>query len=93
MSNSPHDIISPPIFSSNDLPPLSHLPVEETEVSQWTSERVDELVSSVSVSLQCWLREMEQLLLLKRLLIQSRCDENEIVEKWYDSEINNLKVE
>ena len=53
---------------------------------------LEELITSVSTSLQCWLREKEQLLLLKRLLIHEKCIENEEVDKWYNQEIALLEV-
>ena len=79
--------------SSNSLlPPYTHTPVESGEVTKWTSDMLEELITSVSTSLQCWLREKEQLLLLKRLLIHEKCIENEEVDKWYNQEIASLEV-
>lgn len=87
-----HSLSSPPIFSDPTLPSYNHLAVENSRVSDWTSTRVEELITAMSISLQCWLREKEQLLLLKRKLIQSKCIEGDEVENWYNDEMMTLEV-
>lgn len=87
-----HSLSSPPIFSDPTLPSYNHLAVENSHVSDWTSTRVEELITAMSISLQCWLREKEQLLLLKRMLIQSKCVEGDDAEKWYNDEVMILEV-
>ena len=91
-TQSQHSLVIPPLFSNSQLPPYTHTPVELGEVTKWTSDMLEELITSVSTSLQCWLREKEQLFLLKRLLIHEKCIENEEVDKWYNQEIALLEV-
>ena len=82
----------PPMFVDDSLPPMQHAPVQAGHVGKWSVAMVDELVQAVVTSLRVWVREKEQLLMLKRLLARSRCIDGEKSDRWYQREIDVLEV-
>lgn len=83
---------SVPLFADDHLPKMRHVAVELGHVEQWTPDMVDSVVSAVMTSLRVWLREKEQLLMLKRLLIRKNCRDGERGDEWYKRAIGELEV-
>ena len=83
---------TPPMFNDDSLPPMQHAPVQAGHAGRWSAMRVDELVKAVVTSLRVWVREKEQMLMLKRLLARSRCIDGEKSDIWYKREIRMLEV-
>ena len=83
---------NPPLFNDDSLPPMQHTPVQAGHVGRWSATMVDELVRAVVTSLRVWVREKEQMLMLKRLLARSRCIVGEKSDRWYQREIDVLEV-
>lgn len=83
---------SVPLFADDHLPKMNHVAVELGHVEQWTPGMVDGVVSAVVTSLRVWLREKEQLLMLKRLLIRKSCRDGERGDEWYKRAIGELEV-
>ena len=83
---------SVPLFVDDHLPKMSHVAVELGHVEQWTPDMVDSVVNAVMMSLHVWLREKEQLLMLKRLLIRKNCRDGERGDEWYKQAIRELEV-
>lgn len=81
-----------PVMNGSSLPPLSHKPVQLGQVDQWSISMVDELVQSAFSTLQLWMREREQLLMLKRLLLRRFCDVESRATAWYRAEIAQMEV-
>lgn len=81
-----------PVMNGSSLPPLSHKPVQLGQVDQWSISMVDELVQSAFSTLQLWMREREQLLMLKRLLLRRFCDVESRANAWYRAEIAQMEV-
>lgn len=81
-----------PVMNGSSLPPLSHKPVQLGQVDQWSISMVDELVQSAFSTLQLWMREREQLLMLKRLLLRRFCAVESRANAWYRAEIAQMEV-
>ena len=81
-----------PVMNGSSLPPLPHKPVQLGQVDQWSISMVDELVQSAFSTLQLWMREREQLLMLKRLLLRRFCDVESRANAWYRAEIAQMEV-
>lgn len=81
-----------PVMNDASLPPLPHKPVQLGQVDQWSLSMVDQLVQSAFSSLQLWMREREQLLMLKRLLLRRFCSVEKRATAWYRAEIAQMEV-
>ena len=82
----------PPLVSDSCLPPLKHIPVEQGHMDQWDDLLVDDLITEVSLSLRQWIRERQQLLILKRQLLLKEYGVDSKVISWYEQEIKELEV-
>lgn len=79
-------------MNDSSLPPLPHKPVQLGQVDQWSLSMVDQLVQSAFSTLQLWMREREQLLMLKRLLLRRFCSVERQANAWYRAEIAQMEV-
>ena len=91
-SQSSRESVILPVMNDSKLPPLTHRAVQLGKAEQWTFEMVDSLTQCVFASLQNWMREREQLLMLKRLLIRCFCEDRELADAWYQREIEAMEA-
>lgn len=82
----------PPLVSDSNLPPLKHIPVEQGHLDQWDDMLVDDLITEVLLSLRQWIRERQQMLILKRQLLLKEYGLDPKVISWYEQEIKELEV-
>ena len=61
-------------------------------MDQWDDLLVDDLIPEVSLSLRQWIRERQQLLILKRQLLLKEYGVDSKVISWYEQEIKELEV-
>ena len=84
-----------PLYSHTNLPPFTHFPVEKGHLEWWDIQMIDSLASALTHSLFQFVRERQQLLLLKRdLLIHQNYpfDNKQAILEWYFREVSHLEV-